>query len=321
MSSERRYLIGTRGSALALWQANLAASLICARTELRIIKTGGDKFQDIPLQRQQEKGFFSKEIEDSLLQGEIDIAVHSLKDLPTCCPTGLTYAAYLARAPANDLLLIRPAAGDEDRVFPVKAGAVVGAGSLRRQALLATFGPHVNPAMIRGNVPTRLQKCLDGQYDCLILAQAGISRLAANISDFLVYRLNPLFWIPAPGQGVILVQARADDAETLALLRALNDPASERAALIERKLLANFEGGCHTAFAAYAVPSTPTEWEVHLGMDWPGRGWRWCSITGTNEYCTAFGVNKLPEFYDPRIPKYQSDLCLPFEGTELRNGY
>ncbi len=269
------FKIGTRGSALALWQAREVAARLEAvgvATELVTIKTSGDRFQDIPLQGQSETGFFTKEIEQRLITGEIDIAVHSLKDLPTGSHEELLLGAYLPRAAVNDVLLIHPDWVDESAVFPVKKGCKVGATSLRRQALVRLYGPQAEPAMLRGNVPSRVKKCMDEQYGAIILAQAGIQRLEMQLEPLTLYALAEETWLPAPGQAVVAVQARRDNSELLTHLAKLDHRESRDSVTIERQLLANFEGGCHTAFGSFAK-KTETGWTVFLGLDQGEAGW------------------------------------------------
>lgn len=264
------YKIGTRGSALALWQAKTVQAMLDVPCQLVIIKTSGDRFQDIPLQGQSQTGFFTKEIEHRLSQGDIDMAVHSLKDLPTASHPQLVLEAYLPRAAANDVLLIHPDWHDANALVPVKPGCKVGATSLRRQALLRLYGPQAQPTMLRGNVPTRIDKCRSGQYGAIVLAQAGVERLEIDTAPLVMYKLNPEIWLPAPGQGVVAVQARRSHSQLLPHIAALDDPLSRDAVTIERQLLAHFEGGCHTAFGAYALPDKTkrsNHWNVHVGLD------------------------------------------------------
>jgi hydroxymethylbilane synthase len=264
--------IGTRGSALALCQAETVAGLLEIETELEIIKTSGDRFQNIPLQGQSQMGFFTKEIETRLLSGEVDLAVHSLKDLPTQPHEYLILGAYLKRAPVSDLLLIHPDWYDKKHLIPVKEDCEVGATSLRRQSLLRLYGPHTKPKMLRGNIPTRLQKCIEGQYGAIILARAGVERLQAKLEPLVVFELNPTIWLPAPGQGAIAIQVRRFHTELLEEIGKLDDKPTREAVTIERRLLANFEGGCHTAFGSYAQRSGEN-WDVYIGMEMPGKGW------------------------------------------------
>lgn len=250
----RRFTVGTRGSALALWQTRHVTSLVQqqhAHVVERIITTQGDTNLSDRLVGKLEKGFFTQELEAALHQKEIDWAVHSLKDLPTCMPAGLVLGAVLQRAPAADLLLLRPDAVDEQAPLPVKAGKKVGSCSLRREAMLKHFAPGVTAAPLRGNVPTRVQKLRDGLYDGILLAEAGVSRLALSLEGLVVYRLNPARWQCAPGQGAVAVQCRADDAEVLSLLAPLHHAPTARAVNLERDFLRQLEGGCTTPFGCY----------------------------------------------------------------------
>ena len=250
----RTFTVGTRGSALALWQTRHVTSLLAARgvgVQERIITTRGDVNQAERLQGRLEKGFFTEELENALRAKEIDWAVHSLKDLPTRQPEGLTLAAILTRAPASDLLLVRKDALDESKRVPVKAGGKVGSSSLRREALLKHFGPHVAPGPLRGNVPTRVEKLRSGAYDAIVLAEAGVTRLGLPLDDLAVFRLSPRRWPGAPGQGAVAVQCRADDAEVLGVLEALDHAPTRAAVTLERELLRELEGGCTTPFGAY----------------------------------------------------------------------
>jgi hydroxymethylbilane synthase len=310
-SSARTYKIGTRGSALALWQARTVASLLDVDTELIIVKTSGDRFQDIPLQGQSQTGFFTKEIEHQLLEGHIDIAVHSLKDLPTQPHSELVLGAYLPRASANDLLLVHPDWHDPAALVPVKSGCNVGATSLRRQALLRLYGPQAEPAMLRGNVPTRVDKCKNGRYGAIVLAQAGVGRLEIDTRPLLVYQLNPEIWLPAPGQGVVAAQARGSDKELLKHIAKLDDAISRRAVTIERQLLAHFEGGCHTAFGAYALPAGD-KWDVRIGLDREGKGWGQAILRQkTFSQLTAITPADIEDF-EPLPVTNKENLCKPF---------
>ena len=302
-----KVIIGSRGSELALWQSREVARLLGTKTEIRIIKTSGDKFLDIPLQGQLEKGFFTREIEQFLFRGEIDLAVHSLKDLPTELDSRLTIGAYLKRAAVSDLLLVREDMHDPNAIFPVKPGCVVGATSLRRQAMLRYFSPGSKPAMLRGNVPTRVRKCKEGEFEAVVLARAGVERLALDLKPLLAYELDPKVWLPAPGQGVIAIEARADDKRILNLLAPLDDKPSRDAAFLERKLLANFEGGCHTAFGAYAVPRGSI-WKVMMGIEHPEMIWAQVSFDCGFEQCLGFGPETL-KIFSPITVHQQEDLC------------
>ncbi len=250
----RTFTVGTRGSALALWQTRHVSAQLAARgvtVAERVITTRGDVNQSERLQGRLEKGFFTEELEHALRAKEIDWAVHSLKDLPTRQPDGLALAAILPRASPSDLLVVRLDALDESRRVPVKAGGKVGSSSLRREALLKHFGPHTAPGPLRGNVPTRVEKLRAGAYDAIVLAEAGVARLELPLADLAAFRLSPRRWPGAPGQGAVAVQCRADDAEVLAVLAALDHAPTRAAVTLERELLRELEGGCTTPFGCF----------------------------------------------------------------------
>lgn len=306
-SRKEKVIIGTRGSELAMWQARLVADLLEARTELKIIKTSGDRFLDIKLQGRIEKGFFTKEIEECLISGEIDAAVHSLKDLPTQIDERLVVGAHFMRGPVSDLLVVRPDWHDGEGVLPLREGCVVGASSLRRQALLKLYGPFVEAALLRGNVNTRMRKCREGLYGAIVVAKAGVERLGLDLDSFIVYEFNPRVWLPAPGQGAIAVEARAGDQRILDLLSPIDHAGTRDAVYLERKLLANFEGGCHTAFGAYAE-QVSGEWRVEVGIEREDSGWGQNSRSGTLEMCAAMGRESLDEFR-PLAVDNREGLC------------
>ncbi|MBU1186500.1 MAG: hydroxymethylbilane synthase [Acidobacteria bacterium] len=276
------YIIGTRGSDLALWQANTVAVRLNLNTEIKIVKTSGDLFHDIPLQGQTETGFFTKELENRLLNKDIDIAVHSLKDLPTRIHPRLSLAAYLSRGSVPDLMLVHPDWHDPSFLLPVGMDCRVGATSLRRQALLHLYAPQAKPDFLRGNVPIRIRKCKEGQYGAIVLAQAGLERLELDPSPLHVYRLDPKIWLPAPGQGVIAVQVRKDDPDLLQAAAQIDDLKTRAAAEIERRLLFNFEGGCHVAFGVFAFMEN-SGWCANIGLDQPGKGWVQTSISDRSD--------------------------------------
>lgn len=266
----RHFTVGTRGSALALWQTRWVTKLVGqggASVAERIITTQGDTNLSDRLQGSLEKGFFTQELEAALHAREIDWAVHSLKDLPTRMPAGLVLGAVLERAPASDLLLVRPDAVDPSRPLPIKVGARVGSSSLRREALLRHHAPGVSAVPLRGNVPTRVNKLREGQFDGVLLAEAGVARLELPLEGLAVFRLNPLRWPGAPGQGAVAVQCREDDAEVRAVLAPLNHEATARATALERDLLRELEGGCTTPFGCFIQGE-----QAALGLA-TGNGW------------------------------------------------
>lgn len=268
----RHYQAGTRGSALALWQTRHVAQLLAAQgvqSAERIITTRGDVDLSARLVGKLEKGLFTEELEEALRRGEVDWAVHSLKDLPTRMPPGLTLGSVLERAPAADLLLLRPEAVDAapDARLPVRPGARVGTCSLRREAMLRHHAPRAVPVPLRGNVPTRVEKLREGLYDGIVLAEAGITRLGLDLSGLAVFRLSPAHWTCAPGQGAVAVQCREDDAEVLALLARIHHAETAAAVELERAFLRELEGGCTTPFGCHVSAGT-----VSLGLAVSG-GW------------------------------------------------
>ncbi len=259
--------IGTRGSDLALWQARHIASLITAKTgeepRLVVVKTKGDRIQDLPLTPDLGKSFFTKEIEDGLLRGDFDLAVHSLKDLAVEQPEGLCLASVPPRAPAGERLLVRPEAwAPEWSGLPLREGARLGTSSPRRRLQAASLRPDLEFAELRGNVPTRLRKLREGKYDAILLAQAGIRRLDLDLDGLEVYDLAPEDFPGAPGQGALGLQARTDDREVRALLASFEDPATREAVEVERGLLKALGGGCSLPLGAHARKDA--EGRLHL---------------------------------------------------------
>ena len=246
--------IGTRGSVLALWQANHVKARLealgCA-VSIQIIQTQGDRIQDLSFDKLEGKGFFTKEIESALLHGDVDLAVHSHKDLETTPPPGLIIAAVSEREDPSELLLMRSESHDPSEIFELKAGARIGTSSARRQSILRTFRSDLEIAELRGNVPTRIEKLRSGQYDAILLAKAGVSRLNLDTSDLITLTLNPKEFVPAPAQGVLGLQVRAADTQTYEWVRKLNYAPSEHCIHIEREVLRNMEGGCQLPLGVY----------------------------------------------------------------------
>jgi hydroxymethylbilane synthase len=242
-------VIGSRGSQLALWQARHIASKLTVETRIEIIKTTGDKIQDVPLSQVGGKGLFTKEIEDALLDHRIDLAVHSLKDMPSELPAGLILAAIPEREDPRDALL----------GAPLKDGSRVGTSSLRRSVQLMAVHRRVSIETLRGNVDTRIRKLDEGRYDTIILAAAGLRRLgwADRISELIPVDVM----IPAVGQGALAVETRDDDGEAQKLARTLDHEASRIAITAERAFLAVFGGGCQVPIGAHATVSGS---EIHL---------------------------------------------------------
>ncbi len=252
----RHLIAATRGSDLARWQTNHVSAALAPHWKgsisQRIIQTKGDISLAERLAGQLEKGFFTAELEASLRQRETDFAVHSLKDLPTAPAPGLTIGAVLLRASCADLLLVQPTALDTSAgAVPLRAGATVGTSSVRRQSQLEALAPQVVGKPLRGNVPTRVKRLGTGDFDAVLLAAAGVQRLALDLSEFRAFELDPKQWPGAPGQGAVAVQCREDDTELIDALQALHHQPTARATLVERNWLAALQGGCSTPFGCF----------------------------------------------------------------------
>lgn len=243
--------IGTRGSQLARWQAEWVAGRLRAlhpglHVELVEIKTQGDRDRNSPLAAIGGLGLFTKEIQRALVDSAVEVAVHSLKDLPTQGPEGLVLGAVPPREDAADALI----APTHRTLAALPPGATVGTGSLRRRAQLLHARPELRVVGVRGNVETRLNQALDGTLDAVVLAEAGLRRL--GLDRHVTERLGPPGFLPAVGQGALGIECRGDDASTLALLAPLDDPGTHRAVRAERRTLAELEGGCMVPLAAWA---------------------------------------------------------------------
>jgi hydroxymethylbilane synthase len=245
--------IGSRGSPLALVQARevqgriaAAHGVDAAAIEIKIIRTTGDIVQDRPLADAGGKGLFAKEIEEALLAGSIDLAVHSSKDLPTLLPAGLVLAGFLAREDVRDAFISRKAKSLRDLV----PGAAVGTASPRRAALVKRLRPDLQVAMLRGNVETRLRKLDAGEVDATLLAVAGLKRLGLLSEATAI--LDPDEFVPAVGQGAIGIETRANDGRTRTLVAAINDPDTSTALTAERAFLAVLDGSCRTPIGGHA---------------------------------------------------------------------
>jgi hydroxymethylbilane synthase len=233
--------IGTRGSELALTQSRFVRSLLGgtdATIPLEVITTAGDRFIDASLQRIGGKGVFTKEIEEALLDGRVDLAVHSLKDLPTENTPGLLLAALLAREDPRDALVAASGKG----LDALPSGSRVGTSSLRRRSQLLARRPDLVVEELRGNVPTRLKRVAEGRYDAVVVAAAGLRRL--GLADRITELIDESVMLPAPGQGVLGIQTRGDDAATIAAVRRLHDEVASAEATAERAFLAGLGGGC-----------------------------------------------------------------------------
>jgi len=245
--------IGSRGSALALVQARevqsrlaQACGLPAGRIEIKTIRTTGDTIQDRPLVEAGGKGLFTKEIEEALLAGAIDLALHSSKDMPTVLPAGLVLSAFLPREDARDAFVSRKA----DRLADLPRGAVVGTASPRRQALVKRLRPDLAMVPLRGNVETRLRKIEAGDADATVLAIAGLKRLGLAAAANAIFEIDDV--IPAVGQGAIGIETRADDAATRALVAKIDDPDTAIALAAERAFLAELDGTCRTPIGGHA---------------------------------------------------------------------
>jgi len=244
--------IGTRGSQLALWQADKVALLIKKQhpgtiTDLVKIKTTGDKILDSPLSKIGDKGLFVKEIENALIKREIDIAVHSAKDMPTEIPAGLILTAYLKRDDPSDALI----SADGRTLDELREGAVIGTSSLRRRAQLLAYRPDLRFVDLRGNVDTRLRKLKEEKLDAILLSGAGLTRL--GMGDKITERIPASIVVPAVGQGLIVIEAREEDRKTLDFVEFMNDRDTAVCVKAERAFSDSIGGGCQVPMGALAV--------------------------------------------------------------------
>ena len=246
MSSDR-LILGTRGSALAWAQSSAFAADLEAchpglKVELKKIVTSGDRIQDRFLSEVGGKGLFVKEIEESLLRGEVDLAVHSLKDVPAELATGLTIAIYPRRLDFEDVLI----SSERRRLEDLPLRAKVGTSSLRRRLQMARIRPDLQFEMLRGNIDTRLRKLEEGLFDAIVLAKAGMRRLGVDLSKAVDLPI-----VAAPGQGTLAIETREDDARVQQLLQPLHDPATELVSMAERRVMKALGGGCHLPLGVY----------------------------------------------------------------------
>lgn len=279
--------IGTRGSDLALWQARHVAACLGPESDPQIvvIETRGDAIDDKPLTQVEGKAFFTAEIEAALLAGEIDLAVHSHKDLETEIREELAVVAVPVRAAVEERLLIAPHAHDPHApLLPIAIGASVGTSAPRRRAQLETLRPDLEVHDLRGNVPTRVRRCVEGRYDAVMLAAAGLDRLELDVSPLVAVTLPVDLFVPAPAQGALALQVRADDPLLIELLqRRMHHPETAAAVAAERSLLARAGGGCHLPLGAL-VQRLADEQLLEL----EGEAWR----------CTLFLGDDHPELGD-----------------------
>ena len=246
-------VIGTRGSDLAMWQSRFISAALTAahpdlHIDLKVIRTTGDKSLQTPLHRMPDKGLFTREIESALLDGTVDLAVHSLKDLPTELPEGLSLAAIGAREDPADVLVVKDKPPRTLEELP--HGAAILTGSLRRRAQLLHRRPDLKALPIRGNVQTRIRKLHESEAAATILARAGLVRL--GLTQHIGLRLDPAEFLPACGQGALAIEIRTDDRRMRELLRVIDHPETGRAVAAERAFLSALGGGCQVPMGAYA---------------------------------------------------------------------
>ena len=250
--------IGSRGSQLALWQAHHIAGLLTAQghtVEIEIIKTTGDKLQEVTFAQVGSKGMFTKEIEEALADGRVDLAVHSLKDLPTELPEPFALAATPPRVDSRDVLV----AVDYKSLSEIPAGAKIGTSSQRRRAQLKALRPDIEAVEFRGNVDTRLRKLAEGQVAAILLAAAGLDRLGKT--DWVRERMNPNAFCPAAGQGALGIETRKDDAKVFGAIEFLNHPTTRFAVTAERAALSALGGGCQVPIGIHCR-ATDSGWEI-----------------------------------------------------------
>ena len=291
--------IGTRGSALALWQARTVAGQIekaNRQTEIVVIKTGGDRLQDAPLSEAGGKGLFVKELEDALLAEEIDLAVHSAKDMSAVLPDGLTIGAVLPREDPRDALVLprgNAAIDFEGALAHLGEMPAIGTGSVRRIAQLAVLLPHARFAPIRGNVDTRLRKLDAREYEALVLAAAGLRRLGFESRISATIPVDVC--IPAPGQGIVAVEIRGDDRRVIEAVAPINDRDAAVSLAAEREVVAALGGGCQLPLGVIAEHSQDAL-AIHGVVVWPdGRGAIRRTLTGSAAEPAAAGAGLADE--------------------------
>lgn len=243
-----KLIIGSRGSDLAMYQANFIRDILIrehgCEVEIKIIHTAGDKIDNVAFDKMEGKGFFTKELEDALLNNEIDLAVHSLKDLMTTQPAGLKLGAAGYRADRSEMLLIRKSSRAGVGVIPVREGGTIGTSSARRKSQLHFHNPTLVINDLRGNVPTRVRKLREGLYDAILIATAGVRRLNLDVSDLEVVELDPEVFLPAPAQGILGIQIRDDDPRVESVITKMGSREEMLQAELERGLLKKFGSGC-----------------------------------------------------------------------------
>jgi hydroxymethylbilane synthase len=261
--------IGSRGSQLALWQANHIAALLRGQghsVDIQIIKTTGDRLQEVTFAQVGSKGMFTKEIEEALAAGSIDLAVHSLKDLPTELPDGFALAATPKRVDPRDVFVSH----NHPNLAALPTGAKIGTSSQRRRAQLKSLRPDLTTVEFRGNVDTRLRKLSEGQVDAILLAAAGLDRLEK--ADWIRERLDPAQFCPAAGQGALGIETRAADSRTISALAFLDDLHTRFAVTAERAALAALGGGCQVPIGVHCRHSAPAGDEIFAVVAAPESG-------------------------------------------------
>ncbi len=250
-----RVRIATRGSRLALWQAQWISAKLEAhgvRAEPVIIETQGDR-ESSSFREMDGQGFFTKAVQDAVLDGRADVAVHSLKDLPSATVPGLVIAAIPVREDPRDVLIAQPEVVDAlERGLPLKLGSSVGTSAARRQAQVKYLRPDLERRELRGNVPTRLEKLRRGEYDAIVIAQAGVHRLGLEMNDLSVFVLEPEVFVPAPGQGALALECLEENKALVTLLGQLDNSEARIMVETERGLMTRLHGGCQLALGAHA---------------------------------------------------------------------
>ena len=307
--SDRKLLIGTRGSPLALWQASHVRALLIAAhglgedaVALEPITTSGDRIRDKPLRDFGGKGLFTKEIDEALLDKRVDIAVHSMKDLPTELPPGTTIAAVLPRGDVRDAFI--SAKGESLAALP--PGAVVGSSSLRRQAQVKRLRPDLQAIDFRGNVETRLKKLDQGIVDATLLALAGLERLGLTRHVTSVLPTDEM--LPAVAQGAIGVSCRSDDVKTRDLLQALNDDCAATAVSCERAFLGELDGSCRTPIAGLAEIADGVLRFRGLVLNPEGTEWHEIEKSGAPEDAVGIGASSGRELLALAGPNFLATL-------------
>lgn len=292
----KKLRLGTRGSNLALWQAKHVARLInelaSVEVEIVVIKTKGDKILDVALSKIGDKGLFTKEIENQLLLGEIDIAVHSMKDLPSEITPGLTIGAVLERESPQDILITK----NNLTIDELPSGSTIGTSSLRRIAQIKALRPDINTVDIRGNIETRIRRMQERDLDGIILAYAGVKRL--ELDDYITEVIDNDKILPAVGQGAIAIEVRENDIKTMEIINHINHIPTALATTAERAFLRELEGGCQVPIAAFAKVDNN---ELHLqglvaSLD--GNVVYKSSITGDASQAKELGISLAQELID-----------------------